>query len=403
MKRVLHVIISAILISLVFTACAPLIPAASTQGSAPQTAERPAQVQSVEIRIQQAKPPQVTAVVRGNLTESCAVLGKSRTSYAANVFEITLVAVSPSDRGCLQAITPFETTIALDSGSLAPGAYTVNANGVSAVFTLPPDDGARTAVPTAIPPTEPGSAACTDGARFVSDMTIPDNTLMSPGAPFTKTWKLKNTGSCTWDSSYLVSYISGTTMTQQPGYWIVQQGQTVAPGHTVNISVGMTAPVDDGRYASYWGLRREHGQLMPIQGGANENSFYVKIRVESAGGVPAGNITDESVDIELEQGSGAVCSPDATYLVHVSITADGPSTATYELVSSAGQIPAGNFENLSGTGLSPSISATLGFDQPDTKTFGLRFVGPYPHPDDITMQLRVNGGAWHNTKLSCQG
>jgi hypothetical protein len=76
----------------------------------------------------------------------------------------------------------------------------------------------------------------------------------------------KNTGSCTWDSSYLVSYISGTTMSQQPGYWLVQQGQTVAPGQTVDISVGMTSPVENGNYAAYWGLKKENGELVPIQG-----------------------------------------------------------------------------------------------------------------------------------------
>src|SRR5688572_18810473 len=39
-------------------------------------------------------------------------------------------------------------------------------------------------------------------ASFVSDVTIPDNTSITVNDGFTKTWKLKNVGSCTWTSGY---------------------------------------------------------------------------------------------------------------------------------------------------------------------------------------------------------
>ena len=188
-------------------------------------------------------------------------------------------------------------------------------------------------------------------------------------------------------------------MTQQPGYWIVRPGQTVAPGQTVDISVGMTSPVENGDYTAYWGLKKMDGSFMPIQGGANWNSFYVKIKVNN--GI-SGKITDQSIGIELEQGSGAVCTATSTYLVHAAITAYGPTTAVYEIGSTAGQIPAGNFQSPDNNGLSPYVTGAVAFDQAGTKTIHLRFVGPYPYHDDITVNLRINGGAWINTKLSCQ-
>jgi hypothetical protein len=189
-------------------------------------------------------------------------------------------------------------------------------------------------------------------------------------------------------------------MSQQPGYWIVPQGQTVAPDQTVDISVGMTSPPENGSYQSYWGLKKEGGPLLPIRGGANGNSFYVKIEVKDD--TVAGNITAASIAIEREEGSGALCTSDATYFVHASITTDGPATADYEINSTAGQIAAGNFQ-ISPTGpVSPEVTGTLVFDQADTKTINLRFVGPYPYPDDITINLRVNGGEFHHAKLSCQ-
>jgi hypothetical protein len=189
-------------------------------------------------------------------------------------------------------------------------------------------------------------------------------------------------------------------MSQQLGYWIVQQGQTVAPGETVDISVGMTSPVESGSYQAYWGLKKENGQLMPIQGGANGNSFYVKIKVGN--GAASGNITAASIAIELEQGSGSVCTAYSTYFVHAHITADGPTTATYEINSTAGQIAAGNFQNFVTNELSPVVTGALVFDQADTKTLSWRFVGPYPYPDNITVNLRVNGGEWQTSKLACK-
>jgi hypothetical protein len=128
---------------------------------------------------------------------------------------------------------------------------------------------------------------------------------------------------------------------------------------------------------------------MPNQGGANGNSFYAKIKVDN--GVASGNITDASIAIELEQGSGSVCTANSTYFVHAHITADGPTTATYEINSTTGQIAARNFQNWVNNELSPVVTGTLVFNQADTKTLSWRFVGPYPYPDNISINLRVNG------------
>lgn len=262
-----------------------------------------------------------------------------------------------------------------------------------------------TAMPTFPPtlvPTQPPAAMsavviaeCRDAAQYISDDGL-DGTTYPPNTPFTKTWRLKNSGSCTWDSSYLVYQVSGTFMTQQPGYLIVPMGQTVAPGQTVDISIGMTSPVEDGSYRSDWGLKKGDGPFLPIQGGANGNSFFTKIRV-SHGGV---SVTS-SIDMELEQGSGDACTAGSTYFVNVHITADGPTTVSYEVGSTAGQIAAGYFQQ----GYTGPVSAVeygnATFDQAGTQTINYRFVGPYPYPDDITVTLRVNGGAWQTAKLSC--
>jgi hypothetical protein len=395
------------LIAWALTACLPAVPTTvvevpptmvvtpTIQVTEVQPSVREAQVQNVEIQMTGTNPVQVNAIVRGNLTESCAVLGESQVQYSANTFQITLQTVSPADQGCAPSTTPVETTIPLNTSGLPAGTYSVVANGVSVIFTLP-----VASPPTPIRTVVSNGQACTDAAKFLADVSVPDNSVIAANAPFNKIWRLKNTGSCTWDNSYLVHYISGATMTQSPGYWIVEPGQTVAPGQSVDVSVGMTAPVESGLYQSYWGLKKENGQFIPIQGGANGNSFYVKIRVNNDAAI--GQVTDASIGIDLEQGSGVACTADSTYFVQASITADGPTSAYYEIGSTAGQIAAGNFQTSPDSGLSPFITGTLTFDRADTQRIALRFVGPYPYPDDITVNLRVNGGEFHSAKLACQ-
>ncbi|MGE5376838.1 MAG: transporter substrate-binding domain-containing protein [Bacteroidota bacterium] len=87
-----------------------------------------------------------------------------------------------------------------------------------------------------------------DSMTFVSDLTVPDGTQMNPGQSFTKTWRIKNTGSCTWNSSYRFVFVQGNSMGGQPQSI---QG-TVAPNQTYDMSVPMTAPTNPGTYAGWW-------------------------------------------------------------------------------------------------------------------------------------------------------
>src|SRR5512140_302335 len=137
MKIHIHVTTYVVLFMMLLSACAPIAPATQRLSDPTATpmptalpASREAQVQSVEIQILETDPQQVSAVVHGNLTESCATLGETKVQYEANTFHLTVYAISPANVGCAQVITPFETTIPLDIRGLSPGTYTVVANGV---------------------------------------------------------------------------------------------------------------------------------------------------------------------------------------------------------------------------------------------------------------------------------
>ena len=112
--------------------------------------------------------------------------------------------------------------------------------------TLPPS---ATPAPTAIPATPtPEPPACPPDSRFVADITVPDDTVVAPGAPFTKSWLLQNTGSCSWPSNAQLNYVSG----EQMGAASAVPVPPISAGQTVTVSVDMTAPTTPGTYEGRW-------------------------------------------------------------------------------------------------------------------------------------------------------
>jgi hypothetical protein len=51
-----------------------------------------------------------------------------------------------------------------------------------------------------------------DWAQVTGDVTVKDGTTFSPGKKFTKTWRLKNIGACTWTDNYDLVFVSGERM-----------------------------------------------------------------------------------------------------------------------------------------------------------------------------------------------
>jgi hypothetical protein len=93
---------------------------------------------------------------------------------------------------------------------------------------------------------------------FVSDVTIPDNTPMTPGQTFTKTWKVVNNGSCAWDAGFKFAFTGGDAMSGVT-YTLPS---AVAVNATADISVAMTAPTTKtGAIRSNWRMSTAGGQF----------------------------------------------------------------------------------------------------------------------------------------------
>ncbi len=91
---------------------------------------------------------------------------------------------------------------------------------------------------------------------YISDVTIPDNTVVTPGQAFTKTWRVQNTGSCPWTTSYKFALIGGDAMSGQT----LTLPQIVNPNTQYEISIPLTAPTDKtGTLTGTWRMSDASG------------------------------------------------------------------------------------------------------------------------------------------------
>ena len=139
---------------------------------------------------------------------------------------------------------------------------------------------------------------CNNKIRDIKDVTIPDGTIVAPGATFRKTWSMKNGGTCVWDENYLVSFFYGDDLGFDGQVSLVPAGWDdaatsgvkysginrpkkiyVYPGDTVYVSIDLKAPTTPGMYESYFKLRDNLGYEFGF-GSYADSAFWVNIIVD---------------------------------------------------------------------------------------------------------------------------
>lgn len=146
-----------------------------------------------------------------------------------------------------------------------------------------------------LPDRSDAAAPCNQaGAGHPLDITIPDGTIVAPGQPFTKVWRLINRGNCTWTRDYRLIWFSGVQFGPQTAQPLAHE---VKPGESIDISIELSAPAKAGVYQSNWKLSSADQNLFGI-GPAGEAPFWVHVVVEGVQPT-AQNILETDV-VELE-------------------------------------------------------------------------------------------------------
>lgn len=125
-------------------------------------------------------------------------------------------------------------------------------------------------------PDVPGGEGCKLNAAYEADVTIPDNTQLAPGTPFVKTWRVRNSSSCDWDSAFDLVFVKGDRMGGQAAVAV----PATAAGDTAEMSVHLTAPSTSGTYRGEWQMRSDEGKPFG-------SILYVQIVVPGAAPPPS--------------------------------------------------------------------------------------------------------------------
>lgn len=97
-------------------------------------------------------------------------------------------------------------------------------------------------------------------ATFVADVTIPDGTKMTVGTPFTKVWRLCNSGNTTWPLGCKLTLLHNTGVKLSTVESIDIPDQ-VPKGSSVTIAVEMEVPQQEGRHMSFWRMQDPSGRF----------------------------------------------------------------------------------------------------------------------------------------------
>lgn len=255
-------------------------------------------------------------------------------------------------------------------------AQTVEA-GQQALSTSTPEPPLPTLPPTLTPaavdtPTEgptlvsaPSDADCIH-ANLVSEYP-PDRTVFKPDTEFTKTWTIRNDGTCTWDSSYKLIFWSGDMM---GGATYYNLPEFVPPGDDIAISILLKSPPAEGFYTGYWRLQTPWNAVFGV--GQYSQAFYAYIQVDKRPPQEAGIL---SVTYNIVRDPPTGCPTNVLYTVYATITTNGAYDFNYFWQQKDGN---------------ESAVKNMVFDAAGSKTISRSWmVGKGNSPNDRWMQIIV--------------
>jgi polar amino acid transport system substrate-binding protein len=119
----------------------------------------------------------------------------------------------------------------------------------------------------------PPATGCLDGLALVEHLSMDDKNMtappqLAPGQPFTKGWRVRNVGTCTWDQNYRLVYAHGNNPAARMGGEPVALTQSVAPNETYDLEINLIAPLKPGVYQGFWqmvnGQNLAFGERLPV-------------------------------------------------------------------------------------------------------------------------------------------
>ena len=225
-------------------------------------------------------PEQATAMatLQFRLTQ---LVMETQPAYA--VMEIT-GQVQPTSRAVAVNITPIEATETSQPAATAtpvPAEATAETLAGTTEIGQPAVEQADAAAPMIVvtpvskAAEQPAAQQNCYRATILAEATYPDAGNVPAGSNFMKTWRIRNDGTCTWESGTQLVFLSGERMSLMEAYTLATQA---LPGGVMEISAGFTAPTKSGTFSGNWQLLSIDGQVFGT-GEQGQSAFEITIHV----------------------------------------------------------------------------------------------------------------------------
>lgn len=167
-----------------------------------------------------------------------------------------------------------------------------------------------------------------DNAAFVSDVTVPDGSVVAAGTRIEKTWRIRNSGASTWGPGYALAFAGDNHMNGPDTIPLPE----ALPGEAVDVTVALEAPLAPGNHRSSWRPRNPEGMLFgPV--------LFADIRVPVSSTPGSTAREDAQLEEHVTFPDGSEVEPEAAFekVWAVRNTGSIPWTAGYELVLVGGE------------------------------------------------------------------
>jgi len=191
-------------------------------------------------------------------------------------------------------------------------------------------------LPPVVTPTNPPTLVSAPGDPNCAKASLvgenpPDETILTPGQYFWKTWTLQNVGTCTWTTAFELVFWDGDRLGSSISYAL---DDDVAPGENKDISIYLQAPVTGGTFTGYWRIKT------PWESNFGVGQYDAPISAS----IVVGSITPENKKTETVFGVTNVtydivrdCIQSNTYYrMTVNITSSGPLDVNFSWIQSDG-------------------------------------------------------------------
>ena len=178
-------------------------------------------------------------------------------------------------------------------------------------------------------PTKEGDEIGEDRAEFIADVTIPDYSEFEAGEDIVKTWRIRNSGTTTWTTDYIIEFEKGEKLGAPTQ---IKLTKSVNPNEFYDISIEFTVPNAAGEYSTYWILKNEDGEKVGVAEEGKYLTIFMVIQAvsdtgssgsSSSGGISGGaKVTNATVTVDDASYSGS-CPAQLTFTYKVTTSNAG--------------------------------------------------------------------------------